>query len=535
MNTQFLIKARKDKDLTIEQAAKLLGFSCEELEGIEKGEIDPSASKVTLLSDFYGVSAKKLLGKKKEKRKLYFKIRKRKLIGFNRYGLDQGWSVIAIPALAFLGLCFLFVPSFNIASGAVSLTKLLFLTENVWHTVLGIVLMAVLGFNIFYWSLELTLGPYTRAKMKVLNNIFLSLFSILTFVVVLLAVLTFNKGILATGIITYILLFATALIQVVILILMNLDGGEYSEERVYVYHEVDYSGYERKHWFTLGVSVLALAALCLFFTIAYDGYYNIIHKINATMFEVIFKSSLIGVFIGGLAMAVLIFDIIYFVLVCTVGRKARRRMGKANNVLLVVMSIVLFVDSLAMISYFGTQYITIGGIFLYVLLFSTAVYGMCILPAINVNKRSFYVEDKKGLQKVRPVSGIKPGKIMGFKFSIWPQYLLVALLGGQIGISFLDPKISYLAWVGGGLIIFEIIFLILQRNKRYISREVFAFGMLLNTLIGLFNVFLLGYSLLSGLTLAAAISLSIVSGAIILLYFYMAYFSKPIRNAGEEI
>ncbi len=532
---QQIVENRKKRNLSIEEASQLLHFSPTQLEELETGKREPTASEIVALSQLYHLSYKKLLKKPKKKKRQEYNIKKKQLVGFNRYGMKQGWSIIAIPVLAFIALCLMFTPGFEISNRVVSLMSLLLLTNNAWYMTLGVLVFLIMGFNIIYWSVILACGNYTRARLKVLNNIMLCVFGGLTLAITLIFILVFTEKIRIGGIFTLIILFANVLTQIILLITLNLEGNEGDGQQVYTYHESDLSGYETKHWFTLGVSALALVSFCLLFTITYNGKYWL-YAINATMFEVLFNSSnVVGLFIGGLLVAVLLFQVVYWIIICTLKRSDRRKTNMANNILLVVMNIILFIDTVAMMSYFGVEYLTVGGICLYVSLFLTAIYGMIVIPIINCNQKSLYIEDENGFHKVRAVQGQKPGKIMAYKFNAWLQYLLLALLAVLVGISFLDSSLLYVAFAGGVAFLFEIVFLILQQNRRYVNNAIFIFGIILNTVIVLFNIFLLGYSLFGNLNLGGKIALPIVSGAIIFVYACIVFFLKPIRDASNQL
>lgn len=533
-----IVKVRRKRNLSVEQAASLLSFNVMQLQELEEGVREPSVEELMSISKGYHVSYKKLLKKPKEKQRHVYKIKQKTLVGFNRYGLKQGWSVIAVPIMAFIALCMLFVPGFFIeGSGLVSIIKIMF-ANNVKFMVLGGIMICVLAYIIIYWTSVLAHGNYARARMKVTNNAMLAIFSGVVLILTLICLVTFKIDIRAGGVFSYIILFATSFVQLVLLIIMNLDGGEDSHEQVYIFQESDLSGYETKHWFTLGVVMLAIVSLCLFCTVVvFNGQTAIFFGINKTMFEMSFgdKASFMTMFIGGLCIASLIFDIVYWVIICTLKRADRRQTGRANNVLMVIINGILFISTVSLMSYFGFEYFTTGGILLYVSLFLTSIYAFVTIPVINCNKKSLYVEDKDGLHKVRAVQGQKPGKIMAYKFSAVLQYIMLALLAVSIGISFLDNTIRFVAYVSAAAFILEVVFLILQRNGRYVNIPIFIYGIVLNTLIGIFNIYLLGVSLFGVLNLGARIALPIVSGAIVIVYVCIAFFLKPIRDAAEKL
>ena len=529
---------REKNKLSVQEVSSLLHFSYDDLLALENGEREPSISELKALALLYNVSTDKLIdtkGKKEKKSREVYKITKRTLVGFNRYGMKQGVSIITVPIVAFIGLCLMFVPGFAVQNQTVSLMKLMFLTNNFVYTLMGSLMFLIFGFIIIYWSVELTLGNYYRAKMKVLNNIALTAGSAASFAISLMAVLIFHHNILVGGIITYITLFLNALTQVIFLITMNLEGGDFSREHIYIYHESNYSGYDNKQWFTLGLAALSLTSFCMMFTIVRAGRPNILQEIKATMFDVFFKSDLLGVFIGGLCFAILIFNVVYWILVCTLPKSARRKMSRANNLLLVILNIVLFIVNVATMSYYGFEYITDAGIALFVLLFLTAIYGLCIVPVINCTKKTMYIEDETGLHKVSRIQGQKPGKIMAYKFSAIPQYVMLALLIVLTGIAFVSPKINFLAFFGIPAFILEIIFLCFQRNGKYVNIAVFSYGIIVNTLIWLFNIFLLFFSLFGKLGTKAMVAVTIVSASIIIVYACILFFLKPIRNASSDL
>lgn len=529
---------REKNKLSVQEVSSLLHFSYDDLLALENGEREPSISELKALALLYNVSTDKLIdtkGKKEKKSREVYKITKRTLVGFNRYGMKQGVSIITVPIVAFISLCLMFVPGFTVQNQTVSLMKLMFLTNNFVYTLMGSLMFLIFGFIIIYWSVELTLGNYYRAKMKVLNNIALTAGSAASFAISLMAVLIFHHNILVGGIITYITLFLNALTQVIFLITMNLEGGDFSREHIYIYHESNYSGYDNKQWFTLGLAALSLTSFCMMFTIVRAGRPNILQEIKATMFDVFFKSDLLGVFIGGLCFAILIFNVVYWILVCTLPKSARRKMSRANNLLLVILNIVLFIVNVATMSYYGFEYITDAGIALFVLLFLTAIYGLCIVPVINCTKKTMYIEDETGLHKVSRIQGQKPGKIMAYKFSAIPQYVMLALLIVLTGIAFVSPKINFLAFFGIPAFILEIIFLCFQRNGKYVNIAVFSYGIIVNTLIWLFNIFLLFFSLFGKLGTKAMVAVTIVSASIIIVYACILFFLKPIRNASSDL
>ncbi len=533
-----LIKLREKHNLSQEVASQLLSFSCKQLKELEDGKREPSADELVTISKFYKISIDKLLKqKKKDCITEEYKVKRQQLVGFNRYGMKQGWSVIAVPIMAFLALCLMFIPGFNANNGVGSLMKLLFSTNNIFFMILGGFFILILGFEIIYWAVLLALSNYARARLKVLNNIFLCVFAGLSLVVTIIIMFLFTDRVSAGGIITYIMLLANVITQIILLIVMNLEGGDFSREEVYTYHECDVSGYETKHWYMLGVSALSLLSLCLMVLVtAYDGVVWL-KQIHASMFEALFvwKGNFISVGLGVICMAVLVFNVVYWIIACAVPRMVRRKMNTANNVLTVVMSIVLFVDIVAIMSVTGFEYFTIGGIFLYLSLFLTSIYGICTLPIINTHRKSIYIEDEKGLHKVKMVQGQKPGKIMAYKFSVLAQYLMIIMLGVSIGLSFLDSTLLYVAFVSGLALVLQIVFLCLQHGGRYVNVAIFIFGIILNTAIGLFNLYLLALSFFGGLTLGAKIALPITSGLTILLYLWIVFTLKPIRDASEEL
>ncbi len=532
-----LIKLREKQNLSQEVSSKLLSFSCEQLKELEEGKREPTADELVAISKFYKISIDKLLKqKKKDCITEEYKVKRQQLVGYNRYGMKQGWSVIAVPVMAFIALCLMFVPGFNASNGVGSLMKLLFSTNNFFYLTLGILSLVVLGFEIIYWSVLLALSNYARARLKVLNNVFLCVFAGLSLVVTIIIMFLFTDRVSVGGIITYIMLLANVVTQIILLIAMNLEGGDFSRDEVYTYHEVDVSGYETKHWFMLGISIFALLSLCLMFVIAFDGVVWL-KQIHASMFDALFewKGNFISVGLGVICVLVLVFNVVYWIIACALPRSARRKMNTANNVLAVVMSIVLFVDTVAIMSVTGFEYFTVGGIFFYISIYLTSIYGLCTLPIVNSRRKSVYVEDEKGLHKVKTVQGQKPGKIMAYKFSVLAQYLMVVLIGASIGLSFLDSTLRYVAFVSGLLLILQIVFLCLQHGGRYVNVSVFIFGIILNTAIGLFNLYLLALSFFGGLTLGAKIALPITSGFTILLYLWIAFTLKPIRDASEEL
>ncbi len=532
-----LIKLREKHNLSQESASQLLSFSREQLNELETGTREPTAEELVTISQYYKISIDKLL---KQKKKDYigeeYKVKRKQLVGYNRYGMKQGWSVIAVPVIAFLALCLMFVPGFNVSNGVGSIMQLFFSTNNFFYLILGVLFILILGFEIIYWSVLLALSNYARARLKVLNNIFLCVFSGLSLVVTIISMFLFVDRVAAGGIITFIVLFANVVTQLVLLIAMNLEGGDFSREDVYTYHEVDVSGYETKHWFMLGISAFALLSLGLMFAIAYDGVVWL-KQIHASMFEALFvwQGNFISVGLGAICMAVLVFNIVYWIIVAALPRSVRRKMSTANNVLAVVMSIVLFVDAVAIMSVTGFEYFTTGGIFFYVSVFLTSIYGLCTLPIVNTHRKSVYVEDENGLHKVKMVQGQKPGRIMAYKFPVLAQYLMTVLLAASIGLSFLDSTLRYVAFVSGLALILQIVFLCLQHGGRYVNVATFVFGIILNTVIGLFNVYLLALSFFGGLTLGAKIALPITSGLTILLYLWIVFTLKPIRDASEEL
>lgn len=534
-----IIELRKKNGLSLEEAAGLLHFSTDELALLETGEREASASELKALANLYKVSVDKLLDTKdkvvKHKKKETYKITKRRLVGFNRYGMKQGVSVVTIPIMAFIALCLMFTPGFAVPGQTVSLMKLMFLTNYLGYTILGSFIILMLSFIIIYWAVELTLGNYFRARMKYANNVILAIMAVFTFSITLTAVLIFHN-VLAGGIVTYIMLFAVALVQIIFLIIMNLEGGDFGSEQVYIYHECDYSGYEKKQWFTLGLSVLSIAAFSMMFVTAYKGRPNFLTEINATMFQIFFNATnIIGIFIGGLCFAILAFNMVYWILLCTLPRIARRKLNTANNLLLVIMNIILFVDTVAAMSFFGVEYLTPVGCVIYALLFVTAIYGLVIIPIINCNKKSMYVEDENGLHKIQRVQGQKPGRIMAYKFSAIPQYIMLALLVVLTGVAFTSAKIHFVGYFGVPAFILEAIFLCFQHNGKYVNIPVFAYGMIVNTIIGLFNGFLLAYSIFTSLGGVAAIAIPIVSASIVIVYVWITFFLKPIRDASSEI
>lgn len=534
-----IIELREKNGLSIEEAAHLLHFSPEQLAALENDEREASVSELKALSNLYKISVDKLIDtkdkKEKKEKKISYKITKRKLVGFNRYGMKQGASVVTIPIMAFVALCLMFTPGFAIPGQTVSLMKLMFLTNYFGYTALGCLILILLGFIIIYWAVELTLGNYYRARMKASNNIVLAISAVFTFALTLTAVLIFHN-VLAGGIITYVMLFALAAAQIIFLIVMNLEGGDFGSEQVYIYHECNYSGYETKQWFTLGLSALSIAAFSMMFVTAYKGRPNFLTEINATMFQIFFNTTdIIGIFIGGLCFAILAFNMVFWILLCTLPRLARRKMNSANNLLLVIMNILLFVDTVAAMSFFGVEYITTAGIMVFVLLFATSIYGLCIIPVINCNKKSLYVEDENGLHKIQRVQGQKPGRIMAYKFSVIPQYIMLVLLAVLSGIAFTSPKIHFVGYFGIPAFVLEAIFLCFQRNGKYVNIPVFAYGMIVNTIIGLFNGFLLFFSLFNTLGGIATILIPIISASILIVYVWIAFFLKPIRDASSAI
>ncbi len=519
---------RVKKNIKLEDAAALSNLSIDKLSKIEEGECEATTTEIEALSKAYKISIKKLF---KKKNKHVYKIRRKRLVGYNRYGLKQGWSLIAIPILIFISLCLMFTPGFNVNT-TVSLMKLIFASNNVSYLIVGVTLISVLAIDIIYWIIMLSLGNYARARRKAVNNIMLATFAALELILALICTSIFKVKIAIGGVFTYIVLFANAINHIVLLILMNLEGGEGSKEQVYTYHESDSSGYENKHWYALGYSALSLLSFCLFFTIAYDGTL-VLYRINASMLEVMLKSEVLGLFIGAFLIAVLLFNVVYWLIMCLLKRNDRIKATKANNILIAIMSSIICIFSVAMLSYFGVEYMTIGGISLYVALFVTSIYGFILLPIINCNPKTMYVEDRNGLRKVNAVEGQKPGKIMAYKYPILLQYVFMALLVVQLGLSFLDSSLIFVAFISGFLFLLEILFIILRQNSRYLNISTFIYGIIVNTSALLYNLFLLGFSLFYPLNLGGRISLPIVSGAIVLVYACIVFFLKPIRDVSK--
>ena len=79
---------------------------------------------------------------------------------------------------------------------------------------------------------------------------------------------------------------------------------------------------------------------------------------------------------------------------------------------------------------------------------------------------------------------------MAYKFSVIPQYIMLVLLAVLSGIAFTSPKIHFVGYFGIPAFVLEAIFLCFQRNGKYVNIPVFAYGMIVNTIIGLFNGFL---------------------------------------------
>lgn len=528
---------RMKKGLSLEDASRGLDFSVAELETLEKGNAQPTIDELKSISAFYHISLNKLLDVKDKKlkkaQKIAYKIKKRQVIGFNRYGMKAGFSIIVVPIIAFISLCLMFTPGFSYkGQRVVSLMQIMF-SNNLAYMIVGSFIFLVFGFVIIYWAVILALGNYYRAKLKVTNNILLAVFSGITLGLSLCAILLFKENVLAGGIVTYVAMLLTPLIQIVFLIVMNLEGGEGSQDQIYIYHECDYSGYETRHWFTLGLSTLSLATFVLFFVItAYQGRVNFFQEIKASFFDIFFKSTdLISIAIGVIAMICLVFNIVYWILICCLPHLARRKTNTANNVLLVIINIILCVDTVAMMSHFGYELfnvITIGGACIYTSLFITSIYGICLLPIINSNKK-IYVRENGILKKVESVEGNKPGKIIAYKFSSIPQYVMLALIMVLGGISFISKSILFIIYFAVPAFVFEIIFLCFQRNGRYVNISIFIYGILLNTFIAIFCCFLLIYSLFNKLGSSAIIAVPIVSAGILVTYCAIIYFLKPIR------
>lgn len=536
---QNIVYYRGKRKLSIESASTALGISAQRLTELESGKSNPTPDEILKFSKTYHISVKKLL--KSRRKLLVYKVSKKKLVGFNRYGMKQGWSVIAVPIMAFIALCLMFIPGFLLKSGNTSLMQILFLANRADYMVFGGFIFAVMAFNIIYWAILLSLGHYARAKHKVLNNVILSVFSVLTLIISLAIVLMFRDIMMAVGYIADAVIFANAIVQVVILITINLEGGENSHSQVYTYHEFDRTGYDTRHWYTLGMTAFSLVALGLCFIVSYFGRIIVI-EYNLSFIDAIFRSSnILVMFMGALALCVLAFNAVYWVIICCLPRDVRRKTAKANNVLITIMSIVLFIDTIAIFTHpdfvkmLNWGLLTDAGVALYVMLFVTAIYGLVTLPIINATKKRIYVRDANGLHRVKNVQGQRPGKILAYKLPTFAQIMLCLLLGATLGLSFLDSTLVYIAFVSGFALVFELISIIFQFIGRYVSVGMFAYSIILNTFIAVFAIFLLMLSIFGSMTLGARIAMPILGGFILFGYAYFVFFLKPIRDASRQL
>lgn len=459
--SQEIVNLRNRKKVSLKELSHVVDISQEALREIEQGQRDPSTFELQKIAIYYHMTPEEIIqnSKLKKSRKVY-----PVLHGYNVYAQRWAWVVLLIPILSFLTFIFLTVPAFQLQVGEITFLQYYFEQGKIGYIILGALTCLSFALSGFYWIVMLGLGKYRRSRRKPLNNIMLAVCGNLTLIMTFTTFFSFqNYRFTAGAIICYIFMLLTAACQIVLLGIFTYIKRRKHEDSYVVYTQ-GYNGYQKKRWWTLGLTVLSIIAFGLMFTSVYQ-YGNVIGNSAPTLFEIIANGGAKTIVMGAVILLILSFNWVYWIVICCISSDQRRLTAKANNIILGILGTTLIVVTATFMAYIGTQFLTKTGIALFAMLLVLGVYELFLIPVINSNLQGEKVIDGKSYKK---------GPESGYRLLPYTNYLLLIFSITTLVLTIISGASA--AWIGlyAVLSICALINCALQLHKLYLKEWQFV-------------------------------------------------------------